>query len=227
MRHGLTPEMQTFPSVLSRSGLLAMAFASALQAQTAPSATPSSSNSAASDKDDVVNLSAFVVTGVRASLASAQEIKQDKAEIVDSIVASDINKLPDYNVTDALQRITGIQVLRDRGEGAGVTIRGLTQMEHTLNGREIFTAGLSATGGASRQIDFADVPSEMVAGINVYKTASAEHLEGGIGGLIEMYTRRPFDFEGFQAVASARVINGDLVDKTKPQYSALVSSTLR
>ncbi len=176
-------------------------------------------------KDEPVLLQTYVVSGVRASLASAQEIKRDKLEIVDSIVASDINKLPDYNVTDALQRITGIQILRDRGEGAGITIRGLTQMEHTLNGREIFTAGLSSTGGASRQIDFADVPSEMVAGINVYKTSSAQHIEGGIGGMVEMLTRRPFDFAGFEAVGSVRVIHGDLSKSTKPQYSALVSNT--
>ncbi|HEU5077827.1 MAG TPA: TonB-dependent receptor [Opitutaceae bacterium] len=209
--------------MLSRSGLLAIALSPLAQAQTAPA----SSSSSSSNSEEVVNLSTFVVTGVRASLATAQEIKQEKAEIVDSIVASDITKLPDYNVTDALQRITGIQVLRDRGEGAGVTIRGLTQMEHTLNGREIFTAGLSATGGASRQIDFADVPSEMVAGINVYKTSSADQLEGGIGGLVEMYTRRPFDFKGFEAVGSVRLINGDLVKKTKPQYSALVSDRIK
>ncbi len=127
------------------------------------------------------------------------------------------------NVTDALQRITGIQILRDRGEGAGVTIRGLSQMENTLNGREVFTAGLNSTGGPSRTVDFADIPSEMVAGINVYKTASAEHIEGGIGGLIEMTTRRPFDFSGRRIAGSIRVINGDLVDSTKPQYSVLYS----
>jgi iron complex outermembrane recepter protein len=178
----------------------------------------------ARESDDVVELEAYVVTGVRASLESALTYKKERLEITDSIVASDINKLPDYNVTDALQRITGIQVLRDRGEGAQVTIRGLSQMENTLNGREVFTAGLGYTGGPSRTIDFADIPAEMVAGINVYKSASAEHIEGGIGGLIEMTTRRPFDFPGLQAVASVRVINGDLAETSKPQYSALVSN---
>ena len=195
--------------------------ATILAAQTAPT-----SSSVVND-DEPVELQTFVVSGVRASLASAQEIKREKFEIVDSIVADDINKLPDYNVTDALQRITGIQILRDRGEGSRVTIRGLSQMENTLNGREVFTAGLGYTGGPSRQVDFADIPSEMVAGINVYKSASADHIEGGIGGLIEMITRRPFDFEGFEAIGSVRLVNGDLVDETKPQYSALVSNRFK
>lgn len=217
--------MQTKQKMLSRAGLLALVALGwmPLSAQVNPATAAAPANEE-KKKDEAVVLQTFVVTGVRASLASAQEIKRGKIEIVDSIVASDINKLPDYNVTDALQRITGIQILRDRGEGAGITIRGLSQMEHTLNGREIFTAGLASTGGPSRQIDFADVPSEMIAGINVYKTSSAEHIEGGIGGMVEMITRRPFDFEGFEAVGSARLINGDLAKSTKPQYSGLVSN---
>lgn len=198
--------------------LLSIGWASA-SAQQTPPATQNKSD------DEVVTLQEFVVTGVRASLISAEEVKRDKFEIADSIVASDINKLPDFNVTDALQRITGVQILRDRGEGAGITIRGLSQMEHTLNGREIFTAGLSATGGASRQVDFADVPAEMVAGLNVYKTSAANHIEGGIGGMVEMVTRRPFDFgQGLNGAITLRMVNGDLVEETKPQYSALISS---
>ncbi|HEY0947534.1 MAG TPA: TonB-dependent receptor plug domain-containing protein, partial [Opitutaceae bacterium] len=222
--------MQTKLNLLTSAGLIALATLScspvvAQTTATEPTPPPATGTPPTEKtKDETVELDTFVVTGLRASLASAAEIKRSKFEIVDSIVASDITKLPDYNVTDALQRITGIQILRDRGEGAGITIRGLSQMEHTLNGREIFTAGLSSTGSASRQVDFADIPSEMVAGINVFKTSSAEHIEGGIGGMVEMITRRPFDFPGFQAVGSARVIYGDLVEESKPQYSGLVSN---
>lgn len=162
-------------------------------------------------------LGEIVVTGNRASLATAQEIKRNKMEIVDSVVADDINKLPDFNVTDAIQRVTGIQVLRDRGEGAGVAIRGLTQMETTLNGREVFTAG------NGRNLDFADVPAEMVAGIDVYKTSSASQIEGGIGGLVDLRTRRPFDFSGRQIAVSGRVVHGDLVNQSRPQFSLLAS----
>lgn len=159
-----------------------------------------------------------VVIGKRGSLASAQAIKQDRIEIVDSVVADDINKLPDVNVTEALQRVTGVQILRDRGEGAGVAIRGLTQMETTLNGREVFTAG---TG---RNLDFTDIPAELVSSINVYKTASANQIEGGIGGSIDLRTRRPFDFAGHEVVVSGRSTYGDLANRIKPQISLLASN---
>lgn len=158
-----------------------------------------------------------VVVGKRASLVSAQEIKQDKLEIVDSLVADDINKLPDFNVTDALSRITGVQVLRDRGEGGGVSIRGLTQMETLLNGREVFTAG------SGRNLNFADIPSEMLSGVDVYKTSSANHIEGGVGGMVDLRTHKPFDFKDRQIFGSARMIYGDLADDAKPQFSTLMS----
>lgn len=213
--------MQMKLKLLSGAALAVLLSAGSLPLPAQTDATSPDPNKKA---DEAVVLQTYVVSGVRASLASAQEIKRDKFEIVDSIVASDINKLPDYNVTDALQRITGVQILRDRGEGAGITIRGLSQMENTLNGREIFTAGLSSTGAPSRTVDFADIPAEMVAGINVFKTASADHIEGGIGGLVEMITRRPFDFKGLEMVGSVRLIDGDLAKTTKPQYSGLFSN---
>lgn len=197
------------------AALLQWSAAHAGEAQGVPQGTDEHS----AEKEDIAGkrLPSVVVTGKRASLASAQEIKRDALEIVDSVVAEDINKLPDFNVTDALQRITGVQIGRDRGEGAGVAIRGLTQMETTLNGREVFTAGVG------RNLDFTDIPAEMVSGIDVYKTSSADHIEGGIGGLINLRTRRPFDFTGRKLIGSARLIRGDLVKETQPQFSMLAS----
>ncbi len=165
-----------------------------------------------------VTLPVVVVTSTRASLVSAQAIKQRKREVVDSVVADDIGKLPDTNVTDALARVTGVQILRDRGEGSGVAIRGLTQMETLLNGREVFTAG------NGRVLDFADIPSEMVAGIDVYKTSAADHIEGGVGGTIDMRTRRPFDFPGKALAGTVRTVYGDLVKQNAQQYSMLASN---
>lgn len=159
-----------------------------------------------------------VVHGKRGSLAGAQQIKRNKSEIVDSIVAEDIDKLPDFSVTDALQRTTGIQIMRDRGEGTSVAIRGLTQMETTLNGREVFTAGWG------RNLDFADIPAELVAGIDTYKTSSAALIEGGLGGSVDIRTRRPFDLAGRQLAATARMVYGDLVKQAKPQASMLLSN---
>ncbi len=187
----------------------------------AKSASAFAQSDSAADDGGTVALEDILVVGKRASLASAQEIKRDKMEIVDSVVADSINKLPDINVTDALSRVTGVQILRDRGEGAGVAIRGLTQMETLLNGREVFTAG------SGRTLDFADIPSEMLAGLDVYKTSSANHIEGGVGGTIDLRTRRPFDFDGRQLLGSARVIHGDLVNDERPQFSTLLSDRWR
>lgn len=159
----------------------------------------------------------IVVVGKRASLATALGIKRDARESVDAVVADDIQKLPDISVTEALQRVTGVQIARDRGEGGAVTIRGLAQMETTLNGREIFTAGWG------RNLDFSDIPAELVSAIQVYKTSAAEHIEGGVGGLVDLRTRRPFDFKGREIAAAARRLRGDLVGDGKNQYSLLAS----
>lgn len=161
------------------------------------------------------------VEGKRTGLMTAQQIKRGQLAIVDSVVADAIQALPDFSVTDALQRVTGVQIARDRGEGGNVAIRGLTQMETTLNGREVFTAG---TG---RNLDFADIPAEMVAGIDVYKSAMAEQIEGGLGGGIDLRTRRPLDFAGRQLAATGRLVHGELARHTQPQWSLLASERWR
>lgn len=161
---------------------------------------------------------AIVVTGVRASLQSALSIKRNADTIVDSIVAEDIGKLPDNNAAEALQRITGVQVTRDVGEGSSISIRGLPQVETTLNGRETFTAG----GG--RTFNLEDMPAELISRIDVYKEPTADLIEGGLGGLVDVRTHRPFDFRGFTASATARILRADLAGKTEPMLSALVSN---
>ena len=132
----------------------------------------------------------IIVTGLRASLESAQAIKRNSGQIVDSIVAEDIGKLPDVTVAEALQRITGVQISREQGEGAGIAIRGLTQVQTLLDGRSIFTA----SGG--RGLSYQDVPSELLAGADVYKSASADQIEGGIGGVVDLRLRKPLDSDG-------------------------------
>jgi TonB-dependent receptor len=146
---------------------LAMPAASAL-AQTAPAPAK-----AASDAKDETVADAIVVSGVRASLRSAQDRKANASQIVDSIVAEDIGKLPDQNTTDALQRVTGVQIERDYGEGSTVYVRGLAQVNTTLNGREIFTAQ------GARGLNLQDIPAELLAGLDVYKSPSANQIEGG------------------------------------------------
>lgn len=178
-----------------------------------------------------INVGDIVVVGQRMRLSTAQEIKRERLEIVDSVVADEIDKLPDFSVSEAMQRITGVQIARDRGEGSalqgnyaannalniGITIRGLPMVETLFNGREVFTAG----GG--RTFNFADIPADMVSTINIYKTSSAGQIEGGVGGLVDLRTRHPFDFAGRNVVVSGRLMHGNLADKTQPQVSLLAS----
>ncbi|ATY32693.1 TonB-dependent receptor [Sphingomonas psychrotolerans] len=159
----------------------------------------------------------IVVTGIRASLSSAQSLKRNADTVVDSIVAEDIGKLPDVNVSEALQRITGIQVQRDVGEGAGrVQIRGLGSVETTINGRDAFT-------GVDRTFNLQNLPAELLSRLDVYKAPTANLLEGGLGGTIDIRTRRPFDFPNSVVTGSARARYADLAKKWDPMVSILMS----
>src|SRR5690625_3373117 len=163
-------------------------------------------------------LAAVQVTGLRASMQSAIQIKRNADQIVDSIVAEDIGKLPDANVAAALQRISGIQISRNYGEGSSIAIRGLTQVRTELNGRDVFTAN----GGRSLSLE--DVPSELLAGIDVYKNPSAKIIEGGLGGTVNLRTHMPFDFKGRKFAFSGEYNYFDIANKTKPSASMLYSN---
>ena len=164
-------------------------------------------------------LGTVYVVGDRAGLDSAESRKRYAAQLMDSIVATDIGKLPDTNVADALQRVTGVQVTQDEGEGSSVAIRGLTEIETQLNGNTIFTAA----GG--RSLNFEDIPAELMAGVDVYKSPTSDQVEGGIGGIVDLRTHRPFDFDGFKAAASVGAEHASLADKTRPRVSGLLSDT--
>jgi iron complex outermembrane receptor protein len=131
----------------------------------------------------------IVVTAIRRSLETAQAIKQNSDEIVDSIVAEDIGKLPDVTASESLARITGVQVTRNAGVAQGVTVRGLGDLSTTYNGREVFTA-------EGRYVQLQDFPSNGIARLDVYKSASANLLEPGLAGLIDVRSRKPLDFKG-------------------------------
>ena len=160
----------------------------------------------------------IVVTGQRASLEKAQDIKRNADQVVDSIVADDIGKLPDTNVAEALQRVTGVQITRNRAEGDRVQVRGLQQTQTLLNGRVVFSAG------KERGLSFQDFPSELLAGVDVYKTPTADHVEGGIGGVIDLRTRKPFDFSGSKVAGTLKGAKAELADKSDASASLLVSN---
>ncbi|UTF58889.1 TonB-dependent receptor [Gilvimarinus sp. DA14] len=170
------------------------------------------------DQDDQeLALEEVVVMGQRASVISAQNIKRDSPQFVDSIVATDIGKLPDMNVAESLQRISGVQITRNMGEGSGIAIRGLTQVRTELNGRSSFTAN------EGRSLSFEDVPSELMAGVDVYKNPSAKMIEGGIGGTVDLRTFKPFDFDGRKISATVGSTYYDLIDEFNPNVSGLFS----
>lgn len=189
---------------MARPGLFVAAVGAALLAPAEPWAQPSTPR-----------LEPVLVVGTRASVESAAERKRRSDDIVDSVLAEEINRLPDLSVADAVQRIAGVQITRDRGEASVASVRGLVQVETTLNGRELFTAGFG------RALDYADIPSDMLAGIDVYKTSSASRLEGGLGGTVDLRTRHPFDFREPTLALSARQLHGDLVGRDAGQFSLL------
>jgi TonB-dependent receptor len=154
-------------------------------------------------------------------------MKQNADQIVDSVTATDINALPDRSVTETLQRISGVTVdhfLADddpdhpSAEGSAVLIRGLPYVNSLLNGADSF----SANNG--RSLSFEDVPAELMQGVDVYKNPSAELIEGGIAGTVDLRTRMPFDAPGQQIGFSTGVNEGDLSKESKPSASFLYSN---
>ena len=173
---------------------------------------------AAAEKTEPTDAPTVVVTGVKASLIKSLAIKRTSDQVLESVVAEDIGKLPDNNVVEALQRVTGIQVTnRAGGEVGTLSIRGLSDVETTWNGRNIFTA-------SGTQVALQDIPSTLVRQIDVYKTRDASQLETGIAGQIDVKSLRPFDFKGAQVSLAARETYLDPAKKANPQFSAMFSN---
>ncbi|MEJ0086261.1 MAG: TonB-dependent receptor [Pseudomonadota bacterium] len=191
-----------------------------------PSFAQAQSADAAANKDDSQDLQEVVVTGIRSSLESSQEIKKSADVFVDSVTAEDIGAMPDRSVTEVLQRIPGVAINRFAGandpdhfsiEGSGVVVRGLNQVRSELNGRDTF----SANNG--RYLSFADVPPELMIGVDVFKNQSADLIEGGLAGTVNLRTRTPFDAEGRVFAFTAEASYGDFVEEWAPTGSFLYS----
>lgn len=171
----------------------------------------------------------IVVTGIRQSLANAQNIKRNSDTVVDAITAQDIGALPDRSVTEALQRVPGVSISRFAAsndpdhfsvEGSGVVIRGLNFVRSEFNGRDAFAAGI---GGQS--INFSDVPAELLGSVEVYKNVTAAAIEGGLAGTVNLNTRKPFDNKGLHIGVDMQGSYGDLQKKWTPTGSILISDT--
>lgn len=170
------------------------------------------------------SLEEVIVTGYRGSLERAAEIKQEAGAIVDAISAEDIGQFPDANIADSLQRVTGVQISRDRGgEARFVSIRGLGSQFNmtTLNGRVL------ATDNAGRDFSFDVMPSEALQSVSVYKTPMASLTEGSIGGLIEMKLLNPLTKSGFNVSGSLGGLYDESSEETTPRASVVVSDTFK
>lgn len=198
---------------------------------TAVTATPvfaqTDSDDASDEGDEEMILEEVIVTGMRGSLLSSQNIKRTSDVIVDAVTAEDIGALPDRSVAEVLQRIPGVAISRFEGasdpdhfsvEGSGAVVRGLNFVRSELNGRDIFTAD------SGQGLGFNSVSPELMGSVQVFKNQSADLVEGGIGGTVNLITRKPFDSDGQVFAYSLEANYGDLREEWSPGVSALYSN---
>lgn len=177
------------------------------------------------DADDTA-VDEVVVTARRAALESATELKRNSDTMIDSVNADEAGKLPDNSITEVLQRVAGVTMVRFGAlgdpdafsiEGSGIQVRGLSGTTGLLNGREIF----SANGGSG--ISWGEVTPELMAGVDVYKANRADMIEGGTGGLINLRTKMPFDFRKPSVEGSYSITYADMVRQSSPSASILLA----
>lgn len=194
--------------------ILSASIAASLMLSGAALAQQNEASAEAESEDEVI-----VVRGIRGSLIQSMQNKRFAGSVIDSISAVDIGKLPDSTIADSLQRITGVQITRSGGEGALVNIRGNGNVATTLNGEQMLPAGNITTITP----DFADIPSTMVSGLDVYKSSQANNVVSGLAGTIDLKTNRPFMLEsGWTALGKVEASRGSLGKETDPSLSAFV-----
>jgi len=161
------------------------------------------------------------VRGIRSSMAENLDVKRMSGSVVDAITAEDIGKFPDKNVADSLQRVPGVVIERDGGEGSSVSIRGLSsELTFTqLNGNFI----ASSPGEPSRSFDYALLPSSMIESVEVYKSPEARLDEGGVGGTVLMHSRKPLSMDANSGVFNVESTYADVTKEYEPQFTGLYS----
>jgi TonB-dependent receptor len=203
-------------SAWAQAGPQAAAAASAAQATPAPAAD-----------QPIATVKEVIVVGVLPGLKTALNLKKNADTEVDSLSATDIGAFPDASIAEALQRVPGLTVTRLQSaddsshfsaEPASVLVRGLTFVRTEFDGEDSFSAD------AGRGLNFNDVSPELVAGVDTYKNATADMIEGGVGGTVDIKTRLPFDANGQVATVSAFGDYGDRSDKATSEYSGLYSN---
>jgi TonB-dependent receptor len=215
-------------TLLAAVSVAALVASEAAHAQAAPQSDPTQTPSepAPPPKQDTAAPSAdappspgqeIIVTGIRHSLERAADIKRQSVQVVDAIVAQDIGKLPDPTTAAALQRIPGVQVSVNRNNELGdVRVRGLPDVLTTVNGREVFTT-------IGRSFDLQDMPAEALSRVSVYKSQTADLIEGGLAGVVDLELNRPFSFRKPTIVLSARGNHAVRAGSFDPQFGVLAT----
>ncbi|MFL5296793.1 MAG: TonB-dependent receptor [Phenylobacterium sp.] len=203
---------------------LALACAGAAQAQT-KATTAAAAPAAGASVEEVVVTGSF-----RGSLEQALEVKKTASVSQDTILAEDIGKFPDLNLSESIQRIPGVALQRDAGEGREISIRGLGPQftRVRINGMEaLSTTGTSdANGGVNRgrAFDFNVFASDLFSAITVKKTAEGATEEGSLGATVDLTTARPFDYHHFTLVVSGQEGYNDLSEKYNPRGAFLIAN---
>jgi iron complex outermembrane receptor protein len=204
--------------MLAATALIAITLCSPAVAQDIKS-TDAQANTTKTDEakaDDATLVDTVIVKGIRGSLDAATKRKKDSAQIVESIESEDVGKLPDNNVPEALSRVTGVQIERIHGEGTNITIRGMQGVATTINGN-------SNSVGEGRSANLADIPAELLKSVQVYKTRTADQVEGGIAGTVNVELRRPLDLKnGLTVAGSIKNVYGSTGDTKSPYASLLI-----
>ncbi|MBN8829985.1 MAG: TonB-dependent receptor [Sphingomonadales bacterium] len=190
------------------------------QAQQGNDVAPAADELADADLGD-----AIIVEGIRGSLDRALTVKREADSVVDAISAEDVGKFPDVNIAESVQRITGVQINRTRGEGRTVNIRGLPSnfTQTTFNGRALPNANGDSAG--SRTFDFMVLPPEFVRTLAVYKSVTADQQDGGLAGTVDIKTPRPFDINRRVLSAALQAEYEANSGKVAPRASAFFSDT--
>ena len=206
----------------ARQKMMTLAVASACAAAAAP---VFAQEAAVAKAGEDVPVQSVVVTGLRASLFSSMNLKRNSDGIVDGIVAEDIGKFPDTNLAESLQRISGVSIDRSIGEGSKITVRGVGPDFNLvlLNGRQMPTSNLGDLNG--RAFDFANLASEAISQLQVYKTSRAEAPTGGIGATINVMTARPFDRPGMHSSVGVKGVYDSSNDNLPGDIKASNSAT--
>ena len=211
-------------AMMAASGAMAQDAAGQAAPGDVPPSSAAAQKASAPDAQNSDSLAEVVVTGIRSSITSARAIKRESQGIVDAIAPEDIGKLPDTNLAESLQRITGVSIDRSGGEGAFITVRGFGPEFNTVlvDGRQIATP-TDPSQASGRAFSFDTLASELVSGVEVYKSSTSRLQSGGVGSTVNIKTARPFDYSGFKFSGSADANYEENSRKASPDAAFLVS----